>query len=222
MIKVLIVEDDPMVAELNSRYVAKLEGFSLQGVAFNCGQALDMLAEGSYDLVLVDIFLPDMDGLKMLAKIREIGHGVDVIMVTAARDTDSFKKALRLGAVDYLVKPFTFERLRFALNQYKARFTALRERTEVSQREIDAQLVEKALGTNLPKGIERQTMQRLRKAVTNYGEPFTIDQLAKTTGISRVTLRKYLEYMVECRVLSVEQVYGGIGRPVSRYTVVSL
>ena len=98
MIHVLIVEDDPMVAELNRCYLAKLEGFCLAGIAGNYLQALEKLKTDAIDLILMDIFMPGINGLELLAKIRETGHGVDVIMVTAARNTDSVKQALRLGA----------------------------------------------------------------------------------------------------------------------------
>jgi len=217
VIKVLIVEDDPMVAELNRRYLANIEGFRLQGIADNCNQALSVLETEDIDLVLVDIFMPGMNGLEMLTKIREAGHGVDVIMVTAARDTVSVKKALRLGAVDYLIKPFEFERLNMALQQYKARVDAIHRRDTVCQRDIDAQILDRPARCNLPKGLDKNTLQMIKTAIDTIAAPFTIEELAKQAGISRVTLRKYLDHLVASGMLTVELVYGSIGRPVSRY-----
>lgn len=217
MIHVLIVEDDPMVAELNRRYLANVEGFRLQGIADNCTQALSMLETEEIDLVLVDIFMPGMNGLEMLARIREAGHGVDVIMVTAARDTASVKKALRLGAVDYLIKPFEFERLNMALQQYKARVDAIHCRDTVCQRDIDAQLLDRPARCNLPKGLDKNTLQLIKTAIDKNQAPFTIEELVKQTGISRVTLRKYLDHLVAGGMLTVELIYGSIGRPVNRY-----
>lgn len=217
MIKVLIVEDDPMVAELNRRYLANIEGFRLKGIADNCNQALRILETEDIDLVLVDIFMPGMNGLEMLAKIREAGHGVDVIMVTAARDTDSVKKALRLGAVDYLIKPFEFERLSIALQQYRVRVEGIHRRETVCQRDIDTQFLERPVKCNLPKGLDKNTLQVIRAAIDKIAVPFTIEELAKQAGISRVTLRKYLDHLVDSGMLTVELVYGSIGRPVSRY-----
>lgn len=217
MINVLILEDDPMVAELNRRYLANVDGFRLQGIADNCAQALRMLETEDIDLVLVDIFMPGMNGLEMLARIREAGHGVDVIMVTAARDTDSVKKALRLGAVDYLIKPFEFERLNMALQKYKARVNAIHRRDTVCQHDIDAQLLDRPARCNLPKGLDKHTLQIIKTAIDKTGAPFTIEEMAKQVGISRVTLRKYLDHLVASSLLTVELVYGSIGRPVNRY-----
>lgn len=217
MISVLIVEDDPTVAELNRRYLAHVEGFRLHSIANDCGQALEILKTGAIDLILVDIFMPGMNGLEMLEKIREAGHGVDVIMVTAARDTVSVKKALRLGAVDYLIKPFEFERLNMALQQYKARMEVIDGCDTVSQRDIDTQLLDRQTRCGLPKGLEKYTLQIVKTAIDKIGAPFTIDELVKQVGISRVTIRKYLDYLETNGLLTVELMYGAVGRPVNRY-----
>lgn len=216
MIQVLIVEDDPMVADLNRRYLAKIEGFKTKGIAGSYQQALEMLALGGIDLVLVDIFMPGLNGLELLAKIREVGHGVDIIMVTAARDTDSVKQALRLGAVDYLIKPFEFERLAMALQKYKARVDAIHSRELVCQRDIDTQFLERPACCSLPKGLDKNTLHMI-KGLINKSGAFTIEEMAKHAGISRVTLRKYLDYLVDNGRLTIELVYGPVGRPVNRY-----
>ena len=217
MIQVLIVEDDPMVADLNRRYLAKIEGFKVEGIAGSYQQALELLEFGNVDLVLVDIFMPGMNGLELLAKIREVGHGVDIIMVTAARDADSVKQALRLGAVDYLIKPFEFERLAMALQKYKARVEAIHSRELICQRDIDAQFLERPARCSLPKGLDKNTLQMIKTMIDKSGVAFTIDEMAKQAGISRVTLRKYLDYLVDSGRLTIELVYGPVGRPVNRY-----
>jgi len=159
MIKVLIVEDDPMVAELNRRYLAKIEGFVVKGIAANYQQALEFLACEDVDLMLVDIFMPGMNGLELLGKIRTCGHAVDVIMVTAARDTESLKTALRLGAIDYLIKPFEFERLHMAMQKYKARVEGIHCRQTVCQHDIDDHLLGRRSRCALPKGLDKITLQ---------------------------------------------------------------
>lgn len=217
MIHVLIVEDDPMVAELNRCYLAKLEGFCLAGIAGNYLQALEKLKTDAIDLILMDIFMPGINGLELLAKIRETGHGVDVIMVTAARNTDSVKQALRLGAVDYLIKPFAFERFSMALQQYKARVEAIHCLDTVSQSDIDSQLLDRPARTALPKGLDKHTLQTIKTAIEMTGKPFTIEEMAKQTGISRVTLRKYFDYFETSGLLTVELSYGAVGRPVNLY-----
>lgn len=216
MIKVLIVEDDPAVAKMNSLYLEKIKGFTLHSIAVDCIEALQILRNNKIDLVLVDIFLPGMNGLEMLAKIRQEGPGADVIMITAARDMDSVKRALQLGAVDYLIKPVALERFAVALKQYANRFIAMQD-SVLNQRNLDEQFLERSLPNCLPKGLEKQTMKVVEAAVQEFKKPFTIEELVVVTGISRVTLRKYLEYMISIGEMSVEQIYGTIGRPVSKY-----
>ncbi len=217
MIGVLIVEDDPMVAELNRRYLAKIEGFVVKGIAGNYNEALELLKTQAIDLVLVDIFMPGVNGLELLSNIRATGQAVDVIMVTAARDTESLKQALRLGAVDYLIKPFEFERLNMALQKYKARVNAIHHRQTVCQRDIDSHLLGRPPCGALPKGLDKITLETVKKAVAELGAPFTIEEMSKQVGVSRVTLRKYLDYLVENDIITIELLYGPVGRPVNRY-----
>ena len=129
MINVLVVEDDPMVAQLHEHYLSQIKGFNLSDVANNGDMALKLLSKKSYDLLILDIFMPTMDGLQLLAKIREYGFDVDVIIVSAANDKDKIKQALRLGAVDCIIKPFEFERLNLALNNYLKRYHIVSEQT---------------------------------------------------------------------------------------------
>lgn len=216
MIKVLIIEDEPQVAEMNKNYLAKIPGFALRGIASNCTAALALLRSEPIDLVLVDIFLPGMDGLQMLAKLRQEGHGADVIMLTAARDMESIKRALQFGAVDYLIKPVAFERFAEALKQYAARVETMNAPT-LTQRQLDEQLIGRTISDCLPKGLEKQTLKVIEQAIASFTMDFTIEQLVQVTGISRVTLRKYTDYLADKGDISAKQVYGSIGRPVTKY-----
>ena len=126
MTRILIVEDDPMVANLNSRLIQTMEGFELAGIASDAKEALSFLAENTVDLILLDIYMPGMNGLEMLSRVREMKCPVDVLVVSAARDSNSIQSALRNGAVDYLIKPFDFERLRQALQAYANRSRLIR------------------------------------------------------------------------------------------------
>ena len=110
MIKVLVVEDDPMVGKLHEHYLTQIKGFQLCDIVRNSDEALKIMQTKEYNLVILDIFMPGMDGLQLLAKIREQEYDVDVIIVSAANDKDKIKAALRLGAFDYIIKPFEFER----------------------------------------------------------------------------------------------------------------
>jgi CitB family two-component system response regulator MalR len=219
MIKVLIVEDDPMVAELNRRYVERVEGFLFCGIVKNGDEALAFLQEKTVDLVLLDIFMPNMNGLELLDAIRRQDYSVDVIVVSAARDNQSIQMALRNGAVDYLIKPFEFDRMQTALVTFKKRLQLIRESSNLSQRDLDQQVFARNLQLDgeLPKGLDRNTIKRVWERILEQKEEFTAEEMANYVGLSPVSIRKYLKYFQSVDLLSVEITYGSVGRPVYRY-----
>lgn len=222
MIKVLIVEDDPMVAEFNKRYVEMVEGFALFGTASTAEEAMAILAEHEeeIDLILLDVFMPGMNGLDLLSEIRRIGKGVDVIIITAACDRGSIKKALRLGAVDYIIKPFEFERLNAALLAYQNLSSLMADQDRLNQEELDQCVLykEPPLPTQLPKGIDRNTLKLTWEKIQERSRsPFSTEEMAKYVGISRVSMRKYLDFLQQAGVLKLELMYGTVGRPVYKY-----
>lgn len=224
MIRVLIVEDDPMVAEFNRRYLARAEGFELVAVAASGEEALSVLARESVDLVLLDIFMPGKSGLELLGEIRRAGRGVDVILVTAATDRASIQKALQYGAVDYLIKPFEFERLNASLAAYRDRAKLMRQNAVLSQADLDRRILHKDLPAQaeLPKGLDRNTLRMIWAKVAAAGtNAFSTEDMARTVGISRVSMRKYLDFLTRQSVLDVTVVYGAIGRPVYKYRCVN-
>ena len=220
MIKVLIVEDDPMVAELNSHYLQQIEGFVLAGVASNGLAALDFLKETEVNLILLDIFMPRLNGLELLNQIRTAGHGVDIIMVTAARDSVSIQNSLRQGVVDYLVKPFQFERLYAALVAYRERIHLIRQQVVLNQDEIDHQILSKGdlLAGELPKGLDHETLNLVLEHVKSCTTPFTTEEMAGHVGMSRVSVSKYLKFLKKIGVLAGRLTYQSAGRPVNMYS----
>ncbi|AIF50937.1 response regulator [Pelosinus sp. UFO1] len=219
MIKVLVVEDDPMVAELNRRYIERIEDFTFCGIVKNGEEALAVLNEKNIDLVLLDIFMPNMNGLELLAKIRQQNVSVDVIVVSAARENQSIQTALRNGAVDYLIKPFEFERFQAALIAFKKRLQAIRGETGLSQKDLDQQIFAKIphKDIELPKGLDRNTIKRVWGHILERQEEFTAEEMAQYVGLSPVSIRKYLKYFQSMDLLHVEISYGSVGRPVYRY-----
>lgn len=224
MIKVLIVEDDPMVAELNRRYLEKIEGFRLVGIVANGETALTFLKENTVELVLLDIFMPGINGLETLAAIRREQYGVDVIVVTAARDSRSVQAALRQGAVDYLIKPFDFERFQTALNGFKKRAHLIRREGDLCQADLDQQIFSQTLQSDsvLPKGVDRNTMKRVWEQICQAKGEFTAEEMANYVGISQVSMRKYLKHLQNMELLSVDISYGAVGRPVYRYRCIQV
>lgn len=224
MIKVLIVEDDPMVAELNRRYLEQIDGFILIAIARNVNEALIRLEKHEIDLVLLDIFMPGMNGLELLDKIREEERDIDVIVVSAASDMHTIKKVLRSGVVDYLIKPFEFERLNTALSAYRNQALFMRNRDVMNQAELDRRILgrEQQGQTELNKGLCRNTLKAVWEIIrATKGQAFTTEEMANNVGISRVSMRKYLEFLKQIDVLSMEVIYGTVGRPVYKYRCIN-
>ncbi len=196
MIKVLIVEDDPMVAELNRRYIERIPGFIFCNAVSNGDEAIEVLKKNQIDLVLLDIFMPGMNGLELLSKIRQQNYSVDVIIVSAARDNESIQRVLRNGAVDYLIKPFEFERFQAALLSFKKRSKLIKKNTNLSQGELDQQIFSGISNENveLPKGLDRNTIKRVWDQILETKGEFTAETMATTVGLSPVSIRKYLKH----------------------------
>ena len=108
-IDVLIVEDDPMVAAIHRQFIGAVSGFIVAGVVSSGKDALEFLQRHPVRLVILDVFLPGMDGVATLQKIREMNRTVGVIVVSASRDTNTINAVLKAGAFDYVIKPFVFE-----------------------------------------------------------------------------------------------------------------
>lgn len=223
MIKVIIVDDDPMVAEFNKRYIELVDGFEVLAIAHSADMALEMLENYEVDLILLDIFMPGMNGIELLMKIRKSGKGVDVIVVTAACDQQTIMTALRFGAVDYIIKPFEFERLNEALTNYKELLNIMQEQNIINQADLDNYVLGKEHPSNFqpPKGIDRNTLKMVWENVQCFKHTaFSTEEIATLVGVSRVSMRKYLEFMKQIGVLKLELIYGTIGRPVYKYRCV--
>jgi CitB family two-component system response regulator MalR len=224
LIRVLLVEDDPMVAELNRTYVGRVEGFETAATARNGREALEVLRQQPVDLVLLDVFMAGPTGLDLLSEIRALDLDVDVILVTAARDTRTIGRALKLGALDYLIKPFEFDRLQQALEKYRETHRLMRTSGTLSQAELDRSLGRPGDGAHpgspLPKGLDRATLETVLKAIQERDETdpwFTSEEIAQVVGLSRVSVRKYLEFLGGLKALRMEPGYGTGGRPVHRF-----
>ena len=219
MIRILVVEDDPMVGKFHEHYIKQLKDFELIDTARTSEQALKFLEKQSYDLVLLDIFMPGIDGLQLLKEIRNKNFNVDVIVISAANEKEQIQTAMRFGAVDYIIKPFEFERFNLALNNYKLRRTNLENLTQVKQEDLDKNLTikETPSDTSVPKGLNKNTLKLIWEIILKQENMFTTDEIASSAGISRVSIRKYLEFFKSLNVLSLELHRGSVGRPIYKY-----
>ncbi|MGE4277254.1 MAG: response regulator [Lawsonibacter sp.] len=197
MFKTIIVEDDPMVSALNRRFVEKDDRFHVAAEFSSGNRALRWLLAHPVDLVLLDVYMPVLSGTELLRELRARGIEADAIMVTAAHDTQTLDELLKLGIVDYLVKPFTQLRFQQALDTFCRNRAALAGNDPVSQSEIDRLLHTKPVEANLPKGLQVTTMEKIHSVLQETEGETTCEVLASEAGLSAVTVRRYLTYLLE-------------------------
>ena len=222
MYKVLIIEDDPMVAMINEQYINKNKNFEIVGKFSDGISALNFLEKNSVDLLILDVYMPKMDGFETLRRIRNNQIDVDAIMVTAANDRESLEEALHLGIVDYLVKPFTFDRFQMALEKYIAQNNALKDIDTLNQKSIDHIIAagKKKSEDLFPKGIQEKTLLLIMEYLNlNPNVWFTGDDIAEKTGLTSVTVRRYVNYLAESGKVTSEMNYETGGRPCMKYKV---
>ena len=223
MIGVLIVDDDFMVAKVHAGFVAALDGFAVVGTAATGAAALDAVAELAPDLVLLDVYLPDMTGLEVLRRLRSTGSPVDVMVISAARDVESIRSALHGGVLQYLVKPFDRRAFETRLRDYARLRADIEVLDEAGQADVD-RLLGGARGAlpspaSTPKGIAPETLELVRTALRSAGsDGLSASECSERTGLARVSARRYLEQLVTWQEAEVRQRYGTAGRPERRFT----
>lgn len=221
-IRVLIIEDDPMVMEINAEFVSKLTGFELVGKAYNGLEALSLIKETHPNLVLLDYFLSDTNGFLLLQKIRKNNDPIDVILLTANRDPQHVQDIFRSGVVDYIVKPFRFDRFKQALDRYRQTFHKFKENRPLEQTDLDEiirfeEKQETVDAKDLPKGLNDRTMQQILQFLDGQDKPLSSEEVATGTGLARVTVRRYLEFLEKKGAIVMDIQYGSVGRPVNKY-----
>ncbi len=244
VVRVLVVEDEPIAARAHATYTNRVNGFTTAAVVGNAANCLRRLAEGDIDLVLLDLHLPDSDGLDLYRKIRAAGHPVDVIIVSSARDADLVRGAVAFGAVQYIIKPFTFAAFKDKMLAYADfRHQITGGPTDL----VDQQAVDRALSSlrapsarSLPKGMSAETLESILGVLksrypdtaappaeqpenqppgeaSSDADGLSASTVASLIGASRITARRYLEYLADEGVLSRSLRYGAVGRPEALY-----
>lgn len=222
-IRVLIVEDDLRVAEINRRFVEKIEGFAVVGLSSDGEQAKEQIAILQPDLLLLDVYLPDMLGVQLVRHVRMHHPDLDIIMITAAKEVETLRAALRGGVFDYIVKPIIFERFRERMEAYRKQFIRLQQAQSLEQEDIDLLWARgreqgKAAALQLPKGIDSLTLEKVREVVRSANSSgVTAEKVGKVIGASRTTARRYLEFLAEMGQVHTDLRYGTVGRPERRY-----
>ena len=225
-IRVLVVEDDPITAEAHAAYVARVDGFAVAGIANTGHEAFRMLRDAGtgrttpIDLILLDVNLPDTTGIELCRSLRASGIEIDVIAVTAVRDAAVVRSAVSLGIVQYLIKPFGFAAFAEKLSAYSDYHGRVGSAVVTDQHDVDASFaaLRTTSGADLPKGLTPETLDRVRGAVRDAAVgTVSAAELASALDLSRVTARRYLEFLADTGVVERSARYGTPGRPVVEY-----
>jgi response regulator of citrate/malate metabolism len=223
MIRIIIVEDDPMVAQLNAAYLERLEGCCVVGQFSNGLEALEYLRKNPVELAIVDVYMPVCSGIELLRRLRSEWNRTAVIMITAATEMNVVDEALHLGIEDYIIKPFSYDRLRESVLRFRDKTSLVQGAGTVSQDVVDRILgnhPRPRTGGSLPKGLNARTMAAIRAVLEQDPDCIhTCESISAASGLSRVTVRHYLNYLIDVGELTSSIDYETGGRPRVLYRV---
>ena len=210
----MIIEDDTMVLNIIKEFLIKMGHVEISCTAGTLASAKRKLTENTVDLVLIDIYLPDGNGLDFLKWVRAENINTDAIMITADQRSISLETARRYGVYDYILKPFKYERFEEAINNFMSKKNLLSSKENIHQKIADQIITDVDTSTNW----QNQTYESILEYLKNNSEQyFTSSEIAKELGISRITARKYLEALELKGALEMELSYGSVGRPKNKY-----
>ena len=219
--RVLIVEDDFRVANIWKEFTLTLPEFSVTNTAKSGVEALENLQKQSTDLMIMDVYMPDIDGVELLREVRKLGLALDVIAITAAKESKIVQRIVRMGVIDYIIKPCALERFQAALNRFK-QVRETFDKEELEQGELD-QLLHRSVASfgnsrKLPKGMQELTMKKVLHCFDNNPYARSAEEITKATGLSLATVQRYLRYLAESELIKKELTYGSQGRPEHKYS----
>jgi response regulator of citrate/malate metabolism len=221
-IRVLIVDDDYHVAGIHAAYVERTAGFAVVGEAHTAAEAREMTAGLMPELVLMDVYLPDGNGLEVVRTLLEQAQAPDVIVISAARELSTVRAAMRLGAMHYLVKPFGYQALAERLSAYQ-RLRRHIDQVRVAPEQSDVDEMFRLLRTpevktaRPSKGHSAPTLELVREAVRANEVDISAAEISEQVGISRATAQRYLNYLERHGIVTLQLRYGTTGRPEHRY-----
>jgi response regulator of citrate/malate metabolism len=229
-IRVLVVEDEPVASAAHAAYVGRLEGFILAGTAPDGQSALRLLSEfqasgNPVELVLLDMNLPDLHGLDIARRMRAAGLLADIIAITAVRELAIVRSAVAIGVVQYLIKPFTFATFADKLSSYRLFRQQLASpgpgsaKAAASQSDVDQAFASLRAPSEmpLPKGLSVSTLESVQEFMRGRSDAVSAIEVMDALGMSRVTARRYLEYLADAGTASRSPRYGTPGRPENEY-----
>lgn len=221
---ILIIEDDPMVATLNQQFVENILPKSQIENVRQTKDGLKIIQKEKIRLILLDVYLPEQTGLEFLKELHQLGINIPVILITAADDIHTLEEALKHNVIDYLIKPFTFERLKKAFQKFEILDKMTDTKTATNQKELDQffnhmpnSKIDSQCEEKLPKGLSRLTFNKVIQGIEKIPQPFSTENLSKEIGLSRISTKKYITFLTEILVLIETMEYKEIGRPITLY-----
>ena len=221
-IELIIAEDDPQIAEIQRRFLERIKGYEVVGIAHSIADARDLVEVMEPPLILLDVQFGDGNGIDFLQEIRQTYKEIDVILITAAKEVETFQSAMRGGVFDYILKPLVFNRLEQALIKFKKYYENTRNLVELDQNKVDRLLSNNKQPSSmrqLPKGIDSLTLDKIQHLLSKDKlKMFTAEEVGELIGSSRTTARRYLEYLLSINEVSADINYGSVGRPERLYS----
>ncbi len=219
---VVIIEDDVKIAKIQSRFIEKIDNFRVLGTAQNLEEASDMIEVLEPHLVLLDVTLPDGSGLDLIWKFRAQNQSIDIILITASKEVETLKAAIRGGVIDYILKPVNFQRFQQTMLRYQEYRHNLEKLTHLDQEDVDQWIhmsyLDRTTKDDLPKGIDQVTLQKVLSVVEEAeGKGLSAEAVGQKMKTSRTTARRYLEFLVTNGVMKTDLLYQGVGRPERLY-----
>lgn len=221
MIRTLVVDDDFRVAAIHAARLGRVDGFECVGEVYTAAAAREAIDRLAPELLLLDVHLPDEDGISLLRSLQAAGSQVDCIIITAARDLATVRSAMSSGAVYYLVKPFSFDQLRIQLEAYRRWRDELASSARGDQATVDSLYNLRRAVVQPPAGPTlrlQPTMQKVFDAVRSSQKPVGAADIAEKLGVSRPTAQRYLGALERKGLIDLDLAYGTTGRPINWYT----
>lgn len=198
--QLLIIDDEPDIIYM-VKAIGDLESWQVLGTT-DGNEGLRMLKEHDFDLLLVDYYMPEMDGLKVVKKVRLFDRTLSIIVLTIDERYDTAQQFFAAGADDYAVKPIQtvdlISRIRVHLKKKGSRLGVFEQLT-------------------LPKGMSLPTLDLIHYFLQQQKTPLSIVEISEKTGLAYQTIHRYLNFFEENNLVSVTQEYGQVGRPLRKY-----
>ncbi|WP_430790804.1 response regulator [Virgibacillus flavescens] len=221
MIHVVIAEDDFRVAGIHEEFLSKISDVKVVGKALNGKETLQLVEKHSIDLILLDIYMPDILGTELIGEIRKIDGSIDIVMISAATDKLMVESTLKNGVFDYIIKPVKMDRFIETIEKYKRTKNSLNDKSEIDQSFLDDyfgyQQIENPRTELTPKGIDPLTLKKINEIIENSHGGLTAEEMGVEIGASRTTARRYLEYLISIGKCTAQLEYGIVGRPERKY-----